>query len=165
MLNTLDNGNYLLDYKFASFALRIKYSDNYIHSAQFVNIQQLEQYNLIPQNPLAQQIIQQLDEYRHNPNYQFNFPLYYHGSHHCLKVWEIIKQIPTGKVLSYGQIAQLINSSPRAVGQACGANPLPIFIPCHRVVAKGQALGGFNLSTTEFYLGIKRNLLIHENCY
>ena len=49
--------------------------------------------------------------------------------------------------------------------QTCGANPLPIFIPCHRVVAKGQALGGFNLSTTEFYLGIKRNLLIHENCY
>ena len=61
------------------------------------------------------------------------------------KVWKAIAQIPWGKLKTYSEIAQEIGrpSSVRAVANACGKNPLPLFIPCHRVVAKG-GWGGFN---------------------
>ena len=59
-------------------------------------------------------------------------------------------------------IAAQLHSAPRAVGQACGANRLPIVIPCHRVIAKNGGLGGFMNSNGEFPLDIKRWLLGHE---
>jgi methylated-DNA-[protein]-cysteine S-methyltransferase len=77
------------------------------------------------------------------------------------KVWEQLVRIPFGKHLSYGQLASRMAStksgSPRAVGQAVGKNPLPVFIPCHRVLAADSALGGFSGG-----LDRKRALLAHE---
>ncbi|MFO1234332.1 MAG: methylated-DNA--[protein]-cysteine S-methyltransferase [Rivihabitans pingtungensis] len=58
-------------------------------------------------------------------------------------------------------MAQQLASAPRAVGGACGRNPLPIVIPCHRIVAAG-GLGGFNQGRDEGLLGVKRWLLRHE---
>ena len=55
--------------------------------------------------------------------------------------------MPYGQTRSYGEIAKQVDSAPRAVGGACGANPIPIVIPCHRVVAEGGALGGFSGGT------------------
>ena len=69
--------------------------------------------------------------------------------------------IPCGHVLTYGEIAAQLGSSPRAVGQACGNNPIPIVIPCHRVVAK-SGMGGFMHHNGGFALDIKRWLLAHE---
>ncbi len=62
-----------------------------------------------------------------------------------IKVWEALKKIPRGEVLSYGQLAALIGKprAARAVGQAVGKNPLPIIIPCHRVIAADGSIGGF----------------------
>ncbi len=76
------------------------------------------------------------------------------------KVWKAIARIPFGKVKTYGEIAREIGSpnAARAVGAACGANPLPLFVPCHRVVASNGALGGFSGG-----LGIKKKLLRLEN--
>jgi len=59
-------------------------------------------------------------------------------------VWRAMQQIPAGKTKSYGEVARAIASSPRAVGTACGRNPIPIVIPCHRIVAAGGALGGYS---------------------
>ena len=61
-------------------------------------------------------------------------------------VWEAMKTIPTGATQSYGQIAAMIGrpKAVRAVGQACGANPIPVLIPCHRVLAAHGRLGGFS---------------------
>lgn len=72
------------------------------------------------------------------------------------KVWKAIARIPFGKVKSYGEIAREIGSpgAARAVGAACGANPLPLFVPCHRVVASNGELGGFSGG-----LGVKKKLL------
>ena len=82
---------------------------------------------------------------------------------HQKKVWQAILKIPYGATASYGDLALLCASSPRAVGNACGANQLPLVIPCHRVVAK-HGLGGFSGGETESVeaeasIAIKRHLL------
>jgi methylated-DNA-[protein]-cysteine S-methyltransferase len=59
------------------------------------------------------------------------------------RVWDAMLRIPAGETRTYGDVANELGSSPRAVGGACGRNPLPLVIPCHRIVAK-TGLGGFS---------------------
>jgi len=73
-----------------------------------------------------------------------------------------INAIPRGDVLTYAEVARRIGSAPRAVGQACGANPFPLIVPCHRIVATGGGLGGFSRQGGGFLLDVKRWLLAHE---
>lgn len=75
------------------------------------------------------------------------------------KVWAAIEKIPLGKTKSYAEIAAQIGhpGASRAVGSACGANPLPLFVPCHRVLAANGKIGGFSGG-----LAVKRLLLRHE---
>jgi O-6-methylguanine DNA methyltransferase len=74
------------------------------------------------------------------------------------KVWKQMLKIPYGQTKSYKWLAEKINiRSPRAVGQACGSNPLPIVVPCHRVIASDGSLGGFGGG-----LGLKAKLLSLE---
>ena len=70
--------------------------------------------------------------------------------------------IPTGRTDTYGELAKRLKIAPRAVGQACGANPYPLVVPCHRVVAAGGGLGGFNRQGGGFQLDVKRWLLRQE---
>ena len=74
-------------------------------------------------------------------------------------VWETLQRIPAGTVWTYGQLAARVGhpGAARAVGSACGANPIPFLIPCHRVVASNGGLGGFGLG-----LAVKRALLARE---
>lgn len=76
------------------------------------------------------------------------------------KVWAELEKIKFGKTLSYGEIAKKIKSpkASRAVGTACGKNPLPLVIPCHRVIANDGSIGGFSAG-----LATKRKLLALEN--
>jgi methylated-DNA-[protein]-cysteine S-methyltransferase len=60
------------------------------------------------------------------------------------KVLALTAKIPKGKITTYGEIAKVLDSSPRAVGQALGANPYPIKIPCHRVIKSDGNLGGYS---------------------
>lgn len=76
------------------------------------------------------------------------------------RVWQAIREIPFGKTSTYSEIANKIGSGPRAVANACGANQLPILVPCHRVVAK-NGLGGF-MQGADGGLAIKKWLLKHE---
>jgi methylated-DNA-[protein]-cysteine S-methyltransferase len=78
------------------------------------------------------------------------------------KVWDEISKIPKGNTLEYGQIAKILSSSPRAVGQACGSNPIPLVIPCHRVVSK-SGLGGFMHHSDGSPISVKKWLLSHES--
>jgi methylated-DNA-[protein]-cysteine S-methyltransferase len=74
-----------------------------------------------------------------------------------------MQRIAAGKTRTYGELAAELRSSARAVGGACGANPIPVVVPCHRVIAAGGAIGGFMGARSEgFELGIKRWLLEHE---
>ncbi len=77
------------------------------------------------------------------------------------KVLEQLRKIPYGETRSYGQIAKILKTSPRAVGNACRNNPLPIIIPCHRVVA-ANGIGGYDGAKSGELLNIKRSLLEME---
>ncbi len=116
-----------------------------------------------PTDPLAEQAARQVERYLQEPDFRFDLPLAEAGTAFQRRVWDAIAAIPRGEVLTYGQVAKLIGSAPRAVGQACGANWFPLIIPCHRVTASG-GLGGFanHDDETGFHLGVKRWLLAHE---
>jgi methylated-DNA-[protein]-cysteine S-methyltransferase len=118
---------------------------------------------LEPQNPLAREVCQQLNEYLINPNFKFDLSLHISGTTHQRRVWQAIQTIPSGLTRSYADIATQLHSAPRAVGQACGANRLPLVIPCHRVIAKNGGLGGFMNASDGIPIAIKSWLLRHES--
>jgi len=103
-----------------------------------------------------------IQHYFDRPSYRFHLPLKPQGSAFQQRVWHAISAIEVGQTQTYGELAQQLDSSARAIGRACGTNPFPLIIPCHRVVA-ANGLGGFaQTSTTGYLLEIKRWLLMHE---
>ena len=116
-----------------------------------------------PIDELAERAAKQIEKYFEQPDFRFDLPLAPVGTAFQHKVWKTISAIPRGDVLTYGEVARIIQSAPRAVGQACGANWFPLVVPCHRVTASG-GLGGFanHDDATGFHLGVKRWLLAHE---
>ena len=87
----------------------------------------------------------QLAEYFTGQRATFTVSLDPHGTPFQMKVWNALSRIPYGKLRTYGQLARAIRqpTATRAVGQAAGHNPLPILVPCHRLVGKGGSLVGF----------------------
>jgi len=77
------------------------------------------------------------------------------------RVWRALSKIPYAEVKTYGQLAKELQTSARAIGNACRQNPLPIIIPCHRIVAS-HGIGGFAGKTTGSHIDAKRWLLAHE---
>lgn len=118
---------------------------------------------LAPQNYLAKEVCRQLQVYLTEPGFRFDLSLHIGGTAHQRRVWQAIQTIPSGKTSSYAEIATQLHSAPRAVGRACGANRIPIIIPCHRVIAKNGGLGGFMNASDGNPLEIKRWLLRHES--
>lgn len=102
-------------------------------------------------SPLLEMAASQVMEYLTGGRKGFTVPIALRGSDFDLLVWNELASIPYGKVRTYGEVAQAIGSprSARAVGQACHRNPIPIIIPCHRVIGKGEKLtvyaGGLEL--------------------
>ena len=74
----------------------------------------------------------------------FDLPLAPHGSATEQRVWQLMAEIPYGETRSYGDLGRALDLPPRLIGQACGRNPLPVFIPCHRVVGADGSLGGYS---------------------
>jgi methylated-DNA-[protein]-cysteine S-methyltransferase len=116
---------------------------------------------LAPQNRLAERACAQLRRYIDDPLFRFDLPLAPLGTLFQRRVWQKIAAIPSGATRRYGEIALELGSAARAVGQACGANPLPLVVPCHRVLA-AAGIGGFAHQRDGFELGVKRWLLAHE---
>ena len=114
-----------------------------------------------PDDAFAEDVCRQLLGYLENPDYEFSIPLEPGGTPHQQKVWQAMLAIPRGLTKSYGELAAELKSGAQAVGQACGANPIPIVIPCHRVLGK-SGLGGFMKHGSGAPLDIKRWLLAHE---
>lgn len=107
---------------------------------------------------LGHRLRHQLDEYARGERREFDLPLAPVGTHFQLQVWSGISRIVYGQTMTYSQLASAIGRprAIRAVANACGANPLPIVIPCHRVVSV-SGLGGYSLG-----LELKRGLLLLE---
>ncbi|MGF1631910.1 MAG: methylated-DNA--[protein]-cysteine S-methyltransferase [Kiloniellaceae bacterium] len=93
---------------------------------------------------LLQNATQQLGDYFDARRRDFDLPLKPRGSAFHRAVWREMLAIPYGQTKSYGDLARATGGIARAVGTACGANPIPIFIPCHRVLAADRQLGGFS---------------------
>jgi methylated-DNA-[protein]-cysteine S-methyltransferase len=115
-----------------------------------------------PGNQLAKAFLKQCNQYFRNASFAFDLPLKPVGTAHQQKVWSAAQGIEVGNTCTYGEIAKIIHSGPRAVGTACGANPYPLVTPCHRVVS-AQGLGGFMKEDNPgFYRQVKIWLLKHE---
>jgi len=109
---------------------------------------------------LVVQACEQVLQYLQQPAASIDFPLTQQGTAFQQRVWQAIAAIPPGQVRTYGMLAREIGSGPRAVANACGANKLPLLVPCHRVVAQ-HGLGGF-MQGKHGGLLIKQWLLKHE---
>ncbi|HEY0665894.1 MAG TPA: methylated-DNA--[protein]-cysteine S-methyltransferase [Gallionella sp.] len=137
--------------------LGIRCSDNALTGIDFLPPGALQRET----TPFAEMVCDQLRRYLENPDAQFTVPLDLRGTAHQKKVWQVMLSIPRGQTRSYGEIATELKSCAQAVGQACGANPIPVIVPCHRVVGK-SGLGGFAHHRDGGHLEIKRWLLAHE---
>jgi methylated-DNA-[protein]-cysteine S-methyltransferase len=115
------------------------------------------------ETPLLQEAARQLAAYFAGERTTFDLPLAPEGTSFQRQVYAAMAAIPYGATRSYGEIAAELDGIARAVGSACGSNPLPLVIPCHRVLAGGGKLGGFSGgSSRETALETKRWLLLHE---
>jgi methylated-DNA-[protein]-cysteine S-methyltransferase len=109
--------------------------------------------------PLLRAAAGQLDAYFHSGLKAFDLPLAPAGTAFQQSVWEAMRRIPYGRTCSYADMARELDSGPRAIGGACARNPIPIIIPCHRVLASGHRIGGYGspggLDTKRFLLQLE----------
>jgi methylated-DNA-[protein]-cysteine S-methyltransferase len=126
----------------------VKHDEHYIFQSYFTDTEHQSS-----SHPLSILIEKELNAYFDNANYRFNLALKPQGSLYQQKVWNALRVIPVGRTVSYGELANNLQSSPRAIGQACKANPITLFIPCHRVVGKNNPGG---------YMGNKESLLLYK---
>jgi len=110
--------------------------------------------------PLLERAVDQLNRYFDGEIGDFDLPLDPPGTEFQKKVWAEMLKIPAGKTKSYGDIAKILGSAAQPVGTACGANPIPIIIPCHRILAAGGKMGGYS---GDGGLDTKIALLLLEN--
>jgi methylated-DNA-[protein]-cysteine S-methyltransferase len=103
----------------------------------------------------------ELDAYWRDPAHVFDLLFVPQGTPFQLRVWHALLAIPVGQPTTYGALAKQLGTAARAVGQACGSNPLPILVPCHRVVS-ASGLGGFMHASSGAPLDVKTWLLAHE---
>ena len=116
---------------------------------------------LAPVNRFAGRVCRQIERYLDDPEYRFDLPFDYRGTEFQCRVWRAIHAIPSGRTLTYRDVARQLRTAPRPVGGACGANRIPLVIPCHRVVGSG-GIGGFMHARRGPGIEIKRWLLNHE---
>jgi methylated-DNA-[protein]-cysteine S-methyltransferase len=114
--------------------------------------------------PLLEEAARQVRAYLARELRDFDLPLRPEGAAFEQQVWAAMQRIPYGETRSYGEIAKDTGGMPQEVGQACGSNPLPIIIPCHRVLAGGGKLGGYSgkggLETKTALLVLEGRLLV-----
>lgn len=109
----------------------------------------------------AQHLARELAAYWTRPTHAFDLRFELAGTPFQQRVWRALMAIPAGQPTTYGTLAKQLGTAARAVGQACGSNPLPIVVPCHRVVA-ANGLGGFMHAAAGTPLDVKTWLLAHE---
>ncbi len=116
-----------------------------------------------PGNESTVNVCNQIRQYLDNPKAsdRFDISCSLAGTPFQQKVWNELKNIPAGKVVTYGELAKKLGTSARAVGNACRRNPIPVVVPCHRVVSS-SGIGGYAGDTSGDLLKIKSWLLQHE---
>lgn len=144
--------------------LHIKSENDVIISLEYGNFSLSNQKvsSTANNSPFWEEVQFQLNEYFQSGSVQFNLPCKLEGSEYQKRVWQALIDIPRGEVLTYGALAKNLHSHPRAIGMACRKNPIPLFIPCHRVVS-ASGIGGFAGQTQGERIALKKWLLQHES--
>lgn len=110
-------------------------------------------------HPVITQAIKELEGYFTGKLKEFDVPLDIDGTAFQCKVWAAMGDVPYGKTVTYGALAKKLKTSARAVGGACGANPVPVIVPCHRIVGSDNKLTGYSGGSG---VKTKQALLKHE---
>lgn len=118
-----------------------------------------ERFPHTPDEARLSKAVQQINAYFAGEREDFDVPLKLHGTNFQVQVWEQLRRIPFGHCITYGDIAHALNNpgSVRAVGMANNQNPIPLIVPCHRVIGSNGHLVGFGGG-----VGKKHQLLVHE---
>jgi len=142
----------------ANICLGIKIESAHITLVEFLagNEQTLK-----PQSELGIETVRQIKAFFTDPTWEFTLPTRFSGTPFQQSVWRALTKINVGDTITYGELATQLNTSARAVGNACRKNPVPIIVPCHRVVAK-TGIGGFSGQRDGDLLNLKRWLLNRE---
>ncbi len=112
-------------------------------------------------DPVLLEVIQRLLAYFDHGKSELNIPIKLAGTKFQQRVWQAIQTIPSGAVATYAELAMYLENHPRAIGGACRRNPVPIIVPCHRVVAS-NGIGGFAGAVNGKQINLKQWLLNHE---
>jgi methylated-DNA-[protein]-cysteine S-methyltransferase len=144
----------------APFAhLGIRIVDNKLAAIDFIE----SETEIKPGDETTVDVCRQIRRYLDDPgaNVQFDITCSFSATPFQRKVWSELKKIPAGEVVTYGELAKKLGTSARAVGNACRQNPVPVVVPCHRVVS-ARGIGGYAGDTGGNLLKIKSWLLQHE---
>ena len=114
-----------------------------------------------PASTSQEHVVNQIERYMSDPQQAFEFEACPSGTEFQHRVWQALCEIPVGSTVTYGELAEGLDSSARAVGNACRDNPIPLLVPCHRVVA-ANGIGGFMGQRQGDEVSIKQALLQHE---
>ena len=160
-MNKSDNGRVRYTAKFrAPFAvLGIRTGRGAVTGVDYLP---LSERSAAPADAVAGRACRQVERYLDDGEFRFNLPLAPAGTAFQRRVWDSLSAIPVGESRTYGELARRLRTAPRAIGGACGANPIALLIPCHRVVGTHGSLGGFMGVTDGDPIAIKRWLLTHE---
>lgn len=137
--------------------LEIAADDDFLYAIHF--LEEEPESNNSPSNSIIDQTVAELSEYFEGKRNRFSIPLKLEGSDFQQSVWKQLQEIPCGQTTTYGKLAEQLGDSNkvRAVGKANGQNPIPIIIPCHRVIGADNSLVGYAGGITK-----KQQLLKHE---
>lgn len=152
---------YYYDYSYSIVSLRIMASERGIVGISTVS-SEFEEAMKHQETPLIQNCAVQLQEYFSGKRTHFQVPLDLHGTPFQKKVWKELIQIPYGQTRTYQEIAEKVGNKNacRAIGMANHRNPVPLLVPCHRVIGKNGTLVGYALG-----LSIKEALLQLESAH
>ncbi|MFV2058147.1 MAG: methylated-DNA--[protein]-cysteine S-methyltransferase [Thiohalomonadales bacterium] len=142
-------------------ALGINTEAGRVTSIQFLPFQPTE---FTSNDTTTIETVRQIRAYFSNPTWTFTLPMNFLGSPFQNRVWRALTTMKPGETMTYGEMAKRLQSSARAVGNACRRNPLPIVVPCHRIISK-SGLGGFSGQTEGGLVDFKQYLLEHESTY
>ena len=137
--------------------LELVYTDNFLQKIRFLETEPDSSFQA--KNDLTRQITDELEEYFNGQRKEFSIPVMPEGTPFQQTVWNELKNIPFGQTTTYGEMAKKLGDlkKVRAVGKANGSNPIPIIIPCHRVIGADNSLVGYAGGISR-----KRFLLRHE---
>ena len=141
--------------KTISFQTKFGWMSAFEEKGKITEIKFLKTKN-VGKSLILKKLKKMINEYFSKQKTSFNLPLEINGSLLQKKIWKELIKIPYGKTKSYGDIAKIVKTSPRYVGNVCGQNKHLLVIPCHRVIRTDGSLGGFSSSGG---LGLKKRLL------